>query len=128
MGSFLPFFALFVVLWVFQLWTTHRQAQRFMAEVRQLRTLGETAIGVSSQKRVKPRTFVALSADVDDRVAGAIELKGLTVLAKPRPIPELEGRLLADLARDDSDDRRTRAAAMAARSILREPEPEDGAT
>ena len=99
-----------------------------MTEVRQLRSLGETAIGVSSQKRVKPRTFVALSADVDDRVAGAIELKGLTVLAKPRPIPELEGRLLVDLARDPSDDRRTRAAAMAARSILREDEPEDGTT
>lgn len=126
MERFLPFFLIFAVLWALQLYATYRQSKRFMDEVARLRRLGETAIGTSTTSRIRPRTLVALSADAHDRVTGAVEMRGLTVLVRPRPVPELEGHDLTMLAHVTNGDRRARASAMAARVILGL--PADGTT
>jgi glucitol operon activator protein len=119
MREYWPFFLVFALVWALQIWSSHTQAQRFMREVKQLRSRGRTAIGVSDQSRIKPRVFVAISAS-QDRVVDAVELRGTTVFAKPRQLAELEGHELTELARQQDGDRRARAAAMAARTLLRE--------
>lgn len=118
MGQFLPFFVMFAILWALQLYATYHQSKRFMDEVARLRRLGETAIGTSTMSRLRPRVLVAISAGMDDRVTGAVEMQGLTVFAKPRRVPELEGHDLTTLAYADGEDERARATAMAARVIL----------
>jgi DNA-binding transcriptional regulator of glucitol operon len=118
MEAFLPFFVVFALLWGLQLFATAKQGQHFMREVGKLRRSGETAIGASSMSRMKRRGYVALAADETDRVTGAIELSGITVLARAKPVPELVGTPLADLAGSEDDDRRARACRMAARALL----------
>lgn len=111
-------FAAIAILWGAQIWAAHRQARRFTSEVSRLREFGTTAVGVSDQRRIKPRRYVALSAGDDMRVTRALELKGATVFAQPQPIPEFEGRDLHELAKAGGEDRRAAAAAMAARTLL----------
>ena len=120
MRQFAPFFAVFAVLWVAQLYATAKQSQHFMREVGRLRKLGETSIGASTHNRLRRRSYVALASDDTDLVTGAIELSGLTVFSRAQPVPELVGIPLRRLADDEPDDRRTRAAAMAARALLGE--------
>jgi glucitol operon activator protein len=117
-------FAAIAILWGAQIWAAHRQARNFTSEVNRLREFGRTAVGVSDQRRIKPRMYVALSAGEDMRVTRALQLRGATVFARPQPIPEFEGRDLHELATADGEDRRAVAAAMAARALLdQEDEP-----
>lgn len=118
MEAFLPFFAIFALLWGLQLYGTAKQGQQFMREVSRLRQQGETAIGASSMSRVKRRGYVALASDETDLVTGAIELSGVTVFARAKPVPELVGAPLTDLATTEDEDRRSRACRMAARALL----------
>ena len=120
MSQYLPFFLVFAILWVVQLYATAKQSQAFMRSVSGLRGLGETAIGASSHNRLRRRSYVALASDETDLVTGAIELSGITVFARPRPVPELVGTPLRQLAGAQDTDRRTSAAGMAARALLDE--------
>jgi DNA-binding transcriptional regulator of glucitol operon len=120
METLLPFFLVFAVLWVLQLYGTAKQGQHFMRQVSRLRPLGETAIGASSMDRLKRRVYVCLAADESDRVTGAIELRGVTIFARAQPVEELVGRALLELARNDSQERRDLAARMAAKTLLGE--------
>jgi DNA-binding transcriptional regulator of glucitol operon len=120
MRQYAPFFVAFALLWVLQLYGTAKQSQQFMRAVRDLRPLGETAIGASSNNRMKRRAYVAIAADQTDVVTGAVELGGLTVFARAEPVAELVGVPLRDLADSTANDRRSRAAAMAARALLGE--------
>ena len=114
---------LLAVMWALQMYLAYRQARAFMSEVRRLRGLGRTAIGVSSQSRIKRRVYVALAVDLDGRVIQAVKISGLTVWARPREVADLRGRSLDELTTDDGSEL-ARAAAMAARS-LREATPHD---
>ena len=114
---------LLAVMWALQMYLAYRQARAFMSEVRRLRGLGRTAIGVSSQSRIKRRVYVALAVDPDGRVVQAVKISGLTVWARPRMVDKLRGRPLDELTTDDGSEL-ARAAAMAARS-LREATPHD---
>jgi DNA-binding transcriptional regulator of glucitol operon len=120
MRPYLPFFLVFAVLWMAQLYATAKQSQAFMRSVSGLRSLGETAIGASSHNRMRRRSYVALASDETDLVTGAIELSGITVFARAQPIPELVGIPLRVLADTEGTDRRSNAAAMAARALLDE--------
>jgi len=106
---------LLVAMWVLQMYLAARQARAFMTEVRRLRGLGPTAIGASSQSRLKRRTYVAIAAK-DGHVVGAVRIAGLTVWARPKPAPQLHGRTLDELALGD-DSAVARAAAMAADTL-----------
>jgi glucitol operon activator protein len=114
---------LLAVMWALQMYLAYRQAKAFMSEVRGLRKLGSTAIGVSSQSRFKRRVYVALAVDRDERVIEAVKISGLTVWARPRKVADLRGRSLDELTTEDGSEL-ARAAAMAARS-LREATPQN---
>lgn len=104
------------VAWGLQMFLAYRQARAFMAQVRRLRGLGRTAIGVSSQNRFARRVYAAIAVDDAGRVREAIRMSGLTVWARPRAVDELRERTIDDLVtRDDSA--LALAAAMAARSL-----------
>jgi DNA-binding transcriptional regulator of glucitol operon len=120
MDTLLPFFLIFATLWVLQLYGTAKQGQHFMRQVSSLRPLGETAIGASSMDRLKRRVYVCIAADDTDKVTGAIELSGVTIFARATPVPELVGRGLVELARNESKERRDLAARMAAKTLLGE--------
>lgn len=91
---------LFVLLgaaWLVQMVLAYLQAQRFMRRVRVLRASGQVAVGRGGTL-VRGRAFVALAAAPDGTVTAAEALRGLTVLASPRPHPALVGRTVAELA------------------------------
>lgn len=120
MSQYAPFFLVFAVLWIAQLYATAKQSQAFMRSISRLRAFGETAIGASSHNRMRRRSYVALASDETDLVTGAIELSGLTVFARAQPVPELLGTPLRTLADAEGTDRRSNAARMAARALLDE--------
>lgn len=120
MRQFFPFFLVFAVLWVMQLYATAKQSQAFLRSVSGLRALGEASIGASSHNRMRRRSYVALASDETDLVTGAVELSGITVFARAQPVPELVGVPLRELADAQSTDRRSAAAGMAARALLDE--------
>lgn len=118
--------------WATQLFLTNRQARVFMREVTSLRQRGRTAIGVAKISRFGRKVYVAVAAGADGQVVAARKLQGFTVLARPRPVPELTGRSLEELATEEQDSPTERAAAMAARTISGSaddhPEPAPGTT
>lgn len=120
MRQFLPFFVVFAAVWALQLYATAKQGQHFMREVGRLRPAGETAIGASSHSRLRRRTYVAIAADETDLVTAAVELDGVTVFARARPVPDLIGTPLRELADAPDGERRSDAARMAARALLGE--------
>ena len=118
MEAYLPFFLVFAAVWCLQLYGTARQGKQFMREVSKLRRFGETSIGASSLQRTRRRVYVALASDESDRVTGAIELSGYTVFARAKPVEELVGRSLEELANSEDTERQALAARMAARALL----------
>jgi len=116
LGDWAVVVAVLAALWALQIYMAYLQAQAFMAEVRRLRGMGRTAVGVSSTSRLRPRTYVAL-AEHDRRVVDAVQISGLTVFARPQAAGDLHGRRLDDLVGDDGNNR-ARAASMAAASLL----------
>jgi DNA-binding transcriptional regulator of glucitol operon len=124
---------LFVVLaagWLVQMVLAYLQAQRFMRRVRILRRAGTVAIGRGGSL-VRGRAYVALAATPDGNVAAAEVLRGLTVLASPRPLPAAVGHPVAELAAGDGLPGRTaivRAAAQQAATTLRDQLPKPRTT
>jgi DNA-binding transcriptional regulator of glucitol operon len=84
-------------LWLLQLLLAWHQAQRFMRRARVLRRQGKVTIGASPRK-VRGRAYVALAVGPDDRVTAAEALRGITVFANAKPVPDLVGLTAAELA------------------------------
>lgn len=116
MSDLLLFTVLLAGCWALQMYLTGLQARTFMRQVAGLRRLGRTATGVAGGRATR-RVYVALAADASGRVVAARRLSGVTTLARPRPVAELEGVALAELA-GAGGDASARAAAMAARHLL----------
>ena len=90
-------FLLLGLLWVLQLGLAYQQAQRFMARARALRRKGRVSIG-ASRRQLRGRAYVVVAVDADDRVVAAEALRGVTVFANARPVPDLLGLTAAELA------------------------------
>ena len=84
-------------LWMLQLLLAWHQAQRFMRRARALRRHGRVSIGTSPRK-VRGRAYVALAVAPDDRVTAAEALRGITVFANAKPVPQLVALPAAALA------------------------------
>jgi glucitol operon activator protein len=76
--------------WVAQMALAYRQAIVFQRQVKSLKRLGPTATGRSGS-RLKGIAYCALAVDARGRVAGALLLRGYTVFARPKPLPDLLG-------------------------------------
>lgn len=95
-------FLLIAGMWVFQLYLTVKQSQRFQDSVKAIRTEGTTtAIGLGGFRYRGGRAFVAL-AQKDGVVTGVRVLTGFSVLSNPKPFSVLEGRLVRDLLKLES--------------------------
>jgi glucitol operon activator protein len=82
-----------------QLFFSARQAKAFMAGVRSIRGKGRrVGIGMGGRKTFGRRLYVAVAADSAGRVVDAIELRGITQFARPKPLPALVGHRLGMLA------------------------------
>lgn len=122
MGQYATFFLAIGVMWFAQIFLTYRQANRFNAELKPLRAQGRASIGMGGKLYKGGRAFVAI-AEKAGIVVDARVMTGFTVLAAPKPCPELIGLSLTRLAEDGnipglSDKVRT-AAQMAANTLLR---------
>ncbi len=76
-------------------WQLHQFNRAFDALCR----LGAVGVGRSGG-RFRPRVVLALAFDADRRVCGSLLLRGLTVFARPRPLPRLHGLHQWDLRPD----------------------------
>jgi glucitol operon activator protein len=90
-------FLLLGLLWVLQLVLAYQQAQQFMARARALRRQGRVSIG-GSRRQLRGRAYVVVAEGPDDRVVAAEALRGVTVFANAKPVPELLGLPAAELA------------------------------
>jgi DNA-binding transcriptional regulator of glucitol operon len=116
----------FAVVWALQMWLAGRQAQRFMRSVGDLRRAhGDTAIGRGGS-RWRGHVFVALAADEQDRVTGALLFKGMTAFASPSPWDVPVGADLVTVAQWEGAPQRA-AAAQAARFLLEIEDPDSAA-
>ncbi len=80
-----------LLAWLVQLALAYRQARLFYKRIRSLRKMGRCATGLSSGK-YRGRVYVALVADpVTHTIIKAEQLRGLTVFAGMKPVPQLEG-------------------------------------
>lgn len=86
--------AMMVFFWLIQFGLTYWQMKRFYARLKVIRKGGLTAIGLSGG-RVKGRNYAVLTIDDDDNIVHAEQFSGWTVLARLKPVPELEGLPLA---------------------------------
>lgn len=91
------FAAVALLAWLVQLALAYRQARIFYKRVSQLRKLGRCATGLGGG-RYRGRVYVTLVAHpLTHHIIKAEQLKGLTVFATLKPVPELEGRSLEEL-------------------------------
>lgn len=86
-----------LLVWLIQLALAYRQARLFYRRISSLRKLGRCATGLSGGK-YRGRVYVALVAHpVTHTIIKAEQLRGLTVFASMKPIPQLEGYSLSAL-------------------------------
>ncbi|MDR2289058.1 MAG: transcriptional regulator GutM [Serratia marcescens] len=84
-----------LLAWLLQIAFGWWQLQRFNRAFDGLCRLGAVGVG-----RFRPRVVLALAFDDDRRVCGSLLLRGLTVFARPRPLPHLHGLHQRDLRPD----------------------------
>ena len=116
-------FLLIGALWFAQLILTYKQAMRFNDSLKELRTQGESAIGMGGKRYRGGRAFVAIARQ-GDTVVDARVMTGFTVFAGPKPFPALKGLSLTELAGDGDIaglNRKVRSAAQMAASTLLKP-------
>ncbi len=90
-------FIVLALVWLLQMALAYRQARLFYRHVNNLKKLGRCATGLSGGY-YRRRTYVALVAHPMTRIViKAEQLRGITVFARLRPLPQLEGRLLDEL-------------------------------
>lgn len=113
-----------VLGWVVQLFLTYRQSMAFMAERRALRRSGTVSVGAGGKRYRGGRAFVAIAAEEDGIVRGAISLSGWTTFARAKAAPQLIGlrvnRIKGDRAIEGLSTPQREAARQAA-TLLRHP-------
>ncbi|MBA3349681.1 MAG: hypothetical protein H0T12_03900 [Actinobacteria bacterium] len=109
--------------WAIQMALAYRQATIYQRHARALKRLGPSATGRSGS-RIKGIAYCTLAADDAGRVAGAEILRGLTVFASPRPLPEVVGRPLEELVRTGPASTVERAISDAAETLITHQEQE----
>jgi glucitol operon activator protein len=105
------------VAWAIQIYFTARQAKSFQSRVNALRKSGRTAVGRGGS-RYRGTVYCALASGDRSTVSAAAVLRGMTVFARPRDVPELVGRPLTELADTKPTSSKDEAVAHAARILL----------
>ncbi|KEY60178.1 transcriptional regulator GutM [Serratia sp. DD3] len=79
-----------VIAWLMQIVLGWWQIQRFNRAFDRLCQLGNVGVGRSGG-RFKPRVVLVLAFDTQQRVCGSLLMRGLTIFAPPKPLPQLHG-------------------------------------
>ena len=91
-----------LLLWLVQLALAYRQARLFYKRISSLRKRGPSATGLAGG-RYRGRAYVALVVHpTTHKVIAAEVLQGLTVFARLKPVVQLEGRSLEELANPET--------------------------
>ncbi|HEY7418214.1 MAG TPA: transcriptional regulator GutM [Ktedonobacteraceae bacterium] len=89
-----------LAVWLVQLGLSYRQAQLFSKRIGVLRKLGTCATGLAGGM-YRGRVYAVLVAHPQTHhIIKAERLQGLTVFARLKPVPQLEGYSIDDLLRD----------------------------
>ncbi len=91
-----------LLLWLVQLALAYRQARHFYKRISSLRSRGPSSTGLAGG-RYRGRVYVVLVVHpTTHKVIVAEELRGLTVFAKLKPVAQLVGCSLDELANPDT--------------------------
>lgn len=90
MDSITMFITVAIVAWAGQIGLTFFQIRAFNRMLQELAKKGEVKIGRTSS-RWKARTIVVLVEDNEKNIVDAKVFKGMTVFARPKPLPCLIG-------------------------------------
>ncbi|HZT99894.1 MAG TPA: transcriptional regulator GutM [Ktedonobacteraceae bacterium] len=91
-----------LLLWLVQLALAYRQARLFYKRISSLRKRGPSATGLAGG-RYRGRAYVVLVVHpTTHKVIAAEVLQGLTVFARLKPVVQLEGRSLEELANPET--------------------------
>ncbi len=101
MNRYAGLFLAIALVWILQLALSLLQTRRFHKRVFQLRKEGnQTSVGMSGSTW-KQKVYGVLVINQDRTILRAEKLSGFTVFANLRPVPELGGKPMSVLDRDE---------------------------
>ncbi len=93
------FLGVFLILMLLQAVGTHLQVKKYRKTVSKLHKLGNLGVGAKRGK-LGGGNIVIIACKGDGIVTGAEEMKGMTIFAGFKELPELVGRSIYDLKLD----------------------------
>lgn len=86
-----------LIAWSIQIILGWFQIRRFNRAFLSMKKGTYLGVGRSQTQRFKPKVLIALSLDHDKKVIDSVWMKGVTVFALPKPIPQLLGLNINDI-------------------------------
>lgn len=86
-----------LIAWSIQITLGWFQIRRFNRAFLSMKKGTYLGVGRNQTQRFKPKVLIALSLDHDKKVIDSIWMKGVTVFALPKPIPQLYGLNITDI-------------------------------
>ena len=93
------FLGVFLILMLMQVVGTHLQVKKYRKAVSKLHKLGNLGVGAKRGK-LGGGNIVIIACKSDGVITGAEEMKGMTIFAGFKELPELVGRTIYDLKLD----------------------------
>jgi len=93
------FLGVFLVLMIIQAVGTHLQVRKYRKAVKKMHKLGNLGVG-AKRGRLGGGNIVIIACKSDGIITGAEEMKGMTIFAGFKELPELVGRTIYDLKLD----------------------------
>ena len=93
------FLGVFLVLMIIQAVGTHLQVKKYRKAVSKLHKLGNLGVG-AKRGRLGGGNIVIIACKGDGIITGAEEMKGMTIFAGFKEMPEFIGRTIYDLKLD----------------------------
>ena len=93
------FLGVFLVLMIIQAIGTHLQVKKYRKAVSKLHKLGNLGVG-AKRGRLGGGNIVIIACKGDGIITGAEEMKGMTIFAGFKEMPEFIGRTIYDLKLD----------------------------
>ena len=111
------FLGIFFVLMVIQAIGTHLQVRKYRKSVSRLHKLGNIGVGAKRGK-LGGGNIVIISCKGDGKITGAEEMKGMTIFAGFKEIPDIIGKNIYDLKGEyQSDEKKNKAYLQAIEAL-----------
>ncbi len=111
------FLGIFFLLMVIQAIGTHLQVRKYRKSVSRLHKLGNIGVGAKRGK-LGGGNIVIISCKGDGTITGAEEMKGMTIFAGFKEIPNIVGKNIYDLKSEyQSDEKKNKAYLQAIEAL-----------